>query len=355
MRGKPLGEYQAVRNQDEVRTLKAEQILSISKTGDLFPYGIDMIKARYKELVKVWHPDINCTPGAAEVYSRITELYREALKLSEAGAWEKSNYILVSRRDDNEKIALNYDAAFDFELGTRYETKTRIAYVLGSDKKKYFENAVMRISGLKFQDEHMKADLSRFLPRILNAFQTKGGEYVILLEKPDHVISLKSVLAYFGGKLDDRHVAWIISRLCSLTCFLKYNKLVHNGININNCFISPDNHSILLLGGWWYTTGENEKMIGTSRDIFSIMPVAAKEDKKSSSLTDLESVKLMGRQLFGEVNCRKLSMDLSVPEPFIHFLTGGSGRDPYEEFVKWDRALNDSYGRRKFIHMEIKN
>ncbi|WP_395019431.1 J domain-containing protein [Robinsoniella peoriensis] len=82
--------------------MEAEQILSISKTGDLFPYGIDMIKARYKELVKVWHPDINCTPGAAEVYSRITELYREALKLSEAGAWEKSNYILVSRRDDND-------------------------------------------------------------------------------------------------------------------------------------------------------------------------------------------------------------------------------------------------------------
>jgi hypothetical protein len=85
------------------------------------------------------------------------------------------------------------------------------------------------------------------------------------------------------------------------------------------------------------------------------MSVSAKGSKKSSSLTDLESVKLLGRQLLGEVNCRKLSLDTSTPKPFINFLIGGSGNNSYEEFGRWDKALQDSYGKRKFINMEIKN
>ena len=85
------------------------------------------------------------------------------------------------------------------------------------------------------------------------------------------------------------------------------------------------------------------------------MSVSAKESKKSSTVTDLESVKLLGRQLLGEINNRKLSLDRSVPKPFIAFLTGGSGRNAYEEFAKWDKALENSYGKRKFIQMKIKN
>lgn len=87
----------------------------------------------------------------------------------------------------------------------------------------------------------------------------------------------------------------------------------------------------------------------------SIMPVTAKESKKSSIVTDLESVKLLGRQLLGEVNSRKLLLNRSIPKPFIHFLTDGSGKSAYEEFVKWDEALDNSYGKRTFVHMEIKD
>ena len=96
-------------------------------------------------------------------------------------------------------------------------------------------------------------------------------------------------------------------------------------------------------------------MIGTTKDIFSIMSVSAKSSKKSTMLTDLESVKLLGRQLLGETNCRKLALDNSIPKPFIDFLISGSGNDSYEEFTKWDKALDASYGKRRFIKMEINN
>lgn len=334
--------------------MTAEDILSMSKCGDLFPNNIDAIKTRYKELVKEWHPDANKNSKAVDVFQKITELYNKALELLEQGTWEKTNYILISK-DNGKKIALNYDTVFDFELGTCYVTKTKIVYVLGNDKKKYFDNALDRIKNLKYADKKMEETLGRCMPEIYQTFKTNNGEYVIVLNKTEDVYPLKSVFEYFGNKIQDRHVAWIMSRLCNLTCFLKYNGIVHNGININNVFISPQYHSILLLGGWWYATKENEKMLGTTKDIFSIMSVTAKGNKKSSYLTDLESVKLLGRQLLGETNCRKLALDTTLPKAFINFLVSGSGNDAYKEFSKWDKSLTDSYGQRKFIKMEVNN
>ena len=334
--------------------MTAEQILSINKCGDLFPHNIDAVKSKYKELVKEWHPDSNTNPKAVDVFQKITELYNKALELLEQGTWEKTNYILISKYN-GKKIALNYDTVFDFELGTCYVTKTKVVYILDNDKKKYFDNAIARIKSLKYSDKKMEETLSRCMPKIYQTFQTNNGEYVIVLDKSEDVFPLKSVFEYFGNKITDRHVAWIMSRLCNITCYLKYNGIVHNGININNCFVSPKFHSIFLLSGWWYTTKENEKMIGTTKDIFSIMSVTAKGSKKSSYLTDLESVKLLGRQLLGETNCRKLVLDSTIPKPFTNFLVSGSGNDPYKEYEKWDKALDNSYGARKFVKMDVDN
>lgn len=334
--------------------MQAAEILSVTKCGDIFPYGEENVKAKYKELAKEWHPDTNNNPDAPNVFAKITELYDKALELSANGKWEKTNYILISK-DNGKKIAINYDTHFDFELGACYVTKTKIVYILGSDNEKYYNNAIQRIRSLRYKDNKMKNDLSRFLPKIYQTFNTTNGEYVIVLDKTEDVYPLKNVYEYFDNRIDDRHAAWIISRLCNLTCYLRFNGLVHNGININNCFISPKDHSILLIGGWWYAAKEEESMIGTTKDIYAVMLVSAKESKKASPLTDLESVKLLGRQLLGETSCRKLSLDCSIPKPFVNFLTGGSCNNSYEEFTKWDKALEDLYGKRKFVNMEIKN
>ena len=76
--------------------MKAEEILEISKCGDLFPYGISGVKAKYRELAKEWHPDVNRSPDASKVFAKVNELYDKALKLLKDGIWEKTNYILIS-------------------------------------------------------------------------------------------------------------------------------------------------------------------------------------------------------------------------------------------------------------------
>ena len=139
----------------------------------------------------------------------------------------------------------------------------------------------------------------------------------------------------------------------NICCFLKYNNIVHNGININNCFISPEHHAILLLGGWWYATKAEDKMIGTTKEIFDIMPILSKNNKKSSAITDLESIKLLGRTLNGYNNPRTFMKETDIPKPIAEFLIGGSGADAYKEFQTWDTVLDKGYGVRKFIPLSV--
>lgn len=144
----------------------AEEILSITKCGDLFPYGEDMVKTKYKELVKEWHPDTNANPKASDVFIKINELYNQALELLANGLWEKTNYILICN-ENGKKIALNYDTCFDFELGICYITKTKVVYVLGNDKEKYYKNAIQQIKNLQYKDKKMEEDLSRFFQKFI--------------------------------------------------------------------------------------------------------------------------------------------------------------------------------------------
>ena len=53
--------------------MEASEILSIIKCGDLFPYGEDKVKFKYKGLAKKWHPDTNDDPDAPSVFAKITE------------------------------------------------------------------------------------------------------------------------------------------------------------------------------------------------------------------------------------------------------------------------------------------
>jgi len=89
-------------------------------------------------------------------------------------------------------------------------------------------------------------------------------------------------------------------------------------------------------------------MLGTTKEIFSVMPISSKQNKKSNLATDLESIKLLGRELLGEKNSK-------VPKEVTEFLNSGSSENPFKEFEKWDKSLIKAYKKRKFIKIVIEN
>ena len=317
--------------------------------GDIFPQNKEEAKKLYREMAKKWHPDINKTPNANEVFAKLTELYDKAMNLDENGVYLKSDTILFkSIQGKTHKISFNSENAF--ELGKIYTADSVIVYVLEKKHKTFFDNALNQIKKLKYFNDEMKKEFEKYMPTIIDSFETKDS-FVLILKKTKDLYLLKDVLNYFDGKLPHRHVAWIMGSLYNIVCFFNYNNISHNSISIDNYLISPLFHSGLIAGGWWYTVNQDEKMIGVKKETFMIMPNKSKNSKTASIKTDLESIRLIGRQLLG--NPSGNIVDSDVPLPFLQWLKGTSSNNPYEEYSLWQKVLDKSYGKREFIELKI--
>lgn len=328
------------------------QILKASKPGDIFTNDFDIARSEYKELVKTYHPDVYKSPDATDVFQKITLLYNEALKNIQENTWTKSNFIKINKTN-GKGVEITYLTSYPFELGMCYVCNKHVVYVFDKDKEKYKNNMINILKSIKYRDKEMEKEFSRYFPKIVDTYESTDGKHIVVLEKTIDVYPLKNVYEYCDKKLDGKHVAWIISRLSNIACFLKYNDIVHNGINIENCFISTEHHAMLLLGGWWYAVKNKTKMIGTTKEIFDVMPTKDKLNKIANPTTDLECIKLIGRKLLGNANCRILMNETTAPETILQFLTKGSSSDAYKEFSEWDVALDKGYGVRKFTPFPV--
>ena len=222
-----------------------------------------------------------------------------------------------------------------------YTSKRNIFYVLDKKHEKYYNNYIKTAKKLKYADDNMKKEISRYFPIINMNFVSDNGEYVIVLDKTEDTVPLVQLVEAESIKAE--HLAWILSRLSNIACYLDFYKLSHNGISINNCFISPEFHTIMLYGGWWYCVDQNEKMIGTEKDIFKTMPVIAKTKKVGSIETDLESIKSMSRTL----------SDITTPKDMKGWMNKGSSSKASNEFESWNKALDKTYGERKFVNWSL--
>ena len=329
----------------------AEAILTMNSPGDLFSNDEVKIKTEYRNLAKHWHPDINHHPRAVEVMKKVNDLYHSGVEMLKAGQWVRKNYIQF-HTVDHKKIGITYLAQRDFELGKMYICNQSIVYVVEKKHQSFYENYIRRNENLSFPNDKMKDDFVKYLPHIQDRFETE--EYLaIKVSKPQDVLSLRDVLTYYKGNMPDRHMAWVLSTLYNMACFLDYNKLVHMGLTVDNYFISPQYHSGVLLGGWWYTVGVGEKLTGAPKDVFNIITPKVKTDKKGHVSTDLDSIRQIGRELIGDKLGSRLLTNTTLPKPIIDWLMGGSVNKPIDEYTRWGETLDRGYGKRTFVEMKI--
>ena len=311
---------------------------------DIFENDKEKVRSLYRELAKKYHPDVSTDKNSAVYFAKITELYNEALEKIDKGIWFEKD-VLILENIKGKRYKLKYLKKHSFELGFFYVGRQHIIYVLERKNKKYLDNALNVLKSLKYADTNMEKEFKRYFPEVVDNFELKTGEYCLVLKKDSTDFLLSDFLEYYsnqGKELDVKHCAWVVSRLSNICCFLKYNHLVHNGISLTNCFISPKYHTIMLFGGWWYCVPEGEKLIGTQKSVYDVMPVKEKSEKISTYQTDLECVKQIGRQL-----------NKNLPKPFENWVNKAATKDAFKEFDSWNQALYDSFGERKFIVLDI--
>ena len=328
--------------------LPSSRILAMKRAGELFSCPED-IKTEYKMFARQWHPDL--IGGNAEVMAHINNLYQEGLALIETGKWETPNFIKVISKDGKIREFV-YLTMTSFELGVFYTGNTFVAYFIRKENKELYENALKNIKGFKYANEEMGKEFSKYLPSLLDNFET-DSHYILVVRKTKDLLLLRDVLNHFKGVIPDKHSAWIISRIHNIACYLYYSKLSHNSITLDSVFISPEFHGLSLLGGWWYAVPFDAKMLGVPASIYSLMPPKAKADKLGSNQTDMEAIRALGREILGDRVGTRLLERKVAPEPIISYLRGFSNKKSFDEFDAWNKALTDGYGERKFIELKL--
>lgn len=320
-----------------------QRILNAKTCGDLFTNDPQKAKNEYRMMAKAIHPDICNEDKSDEAMKKLNLLYQQAVKCFDSHTWTGTNKIVFTDIF-GKTISVKYKLKSDFELGVRYVCDLAVCYVFNKNAKAYADNAFNRIKALKYKDEKMKQQIKRFMPEVDIYSKLSDGRMILVIKKAKDLFPLDAVIDKCNDKIDARAAAWMISRLCNISCYLSVSDLSHNGLTMFNIFVSPQQHSISLLGGWWYAVPIGTKMIGTSKDVYRNMSTIVKTNKCGHQTTDFESIKHVGRIL---------TRNKTVPDAINKWLNDGSPDSAIELYRRWDKSLEAAFGERKFVKLDI--
>lgn len=323
----------------------SKEILVAKRYSDLFSKDADIAKREFREYCKLYHPDSNDSKEAAELFCIIQELYNNKHRTVKTSSTVNED-ITFKDKKTGKGFCLSNPVVFNNGIAMVYHTATKIAMIYDKTYKKFYEQYITNVNKLEYANDDMKKEFERYFPKIIKHFETEDESFCILLDKTSEVLSLgKIVRAYEskGEKFPEKQAAWILNRLYNIECYLNFYDKVSNGLSLDNLWVSPEMHTILLYSGWEYTTKLEDNMIGCPKDVYKILPIKVKDTKRSQTVTDLESIKSIGRILF------KGHKDL---EHINNFLNSGTSDDVFKEWDLYRDAIKKQFGKREFIIWE---
>ena len=335
----------------------ADDILSIPIDSPdlLFPEKeLYAIKSFFRKLVRVWHPDVNTDPQASSVFAHINKLYLKAKYKSETDTWDVIDAVSIHTLD-GKVYRFKYLYTSPFELGILYVNSRYIAYFVRKEHSILFNNAIARIQAFKFSSDRMKQNVGTYVPNISHVLHTKTHD-IVLFAKNEDTVPMRALLTYYNNSIHPKHVAWIISSLYNICCYLAYIETTHNAIAIDTCFVSPKQHCVYLIGGWWFSTDVGSKLVSMPKSTYAVCPASVKRSKCSSYSVDTQCLRAVGRELLGDVVGATLKLNNEIPRILTTWAMFPGTDDAVQEYAYWmDTILPGAYGKRKFIKMDARN
>lgn len=337
--------------------LSTDEILAIPVDAPhkLFTNREDLIGV-YRRLAARYHPDRG---GSSELFAHINVLYEAAQKLLKEHDWPGSHTFTSTSGVESE---LTYLLKRPFELGTVYISRALITFEVAEEYTDLVANAkrILELRSTRSTDLRksvvaaMVDDLLLRVPRCVHFFETQEKASVLVLEKDPQMLCLRDVVTYFGGKIPPKHAAWIISRLYDLGCLLAVGmKVAHGDISTDSVFIDPAQHSISLLGGWWYAQQLGAKLPAlparsTAQGALQrgVKPVASQHVTQAL-------IRATAREILGDINGSALLVDKSIPREMTTWLRQVVSDKAVDEYKTWGNNVVTSLGPRKFVKMNV--
>lgn len=329
--------------------MNAAEILAIpvSEPERLF-VSKDIIAARFKALAMEWHPDKG---GDAKVFAHISVLKTEAEKKAAAGIWETPG-LLELRSVGGAKLILKFKKRVTVDVGEMLIGRASTAFLVKSAYKDLARNGLFHLAAKwRFPNKDVEAINRKFIPVVAAQNETADCRVVVFVRAQNDILA-RDLLAHLGGKMDPRHVAWVISSLMNVACLFEYNGLAHNGITMDTVFISPEFHSAFPVGGWWYSQMLDQPVRYLPPALVRFKGIL--KDKKADGKLDREAIRVVALTLLGDASGHSLVLDKDIPKPMLTYLRMPAARTGVEDYTAWTKAREASFGPRKFVDLPVK-
>ncbi|MBO4878610.1 MAG: hypothetical protein J5501_11460 [Ruminococcus sp.] len=314
--------------------MEIADILKCRCCMDIFPEDISLAQPLYMALMLKYHPDRCSEPGAAEASAVINELYG---KLKKAHSFQEKIF-----RCRDRAIGIKYLMALKQEYGMEYVGESNVYFLIENDFADCFIRSEAK-SDFFFREylpHQILAQADVFLPFVTNAINTEEGMLVETCKRPEE-LPLTRILDFYGGHIDSRHAAWIISRLLGICCYAEAKGIVWNCLAEENLFINPTEHTVRVGGGWWFAAREGGRMTGVQSSVFDSMPGT---DGTAQHINDLECVKALARRILPD----------DAPDAVKRYADGICSGSATEEMEKWEDTIIAGFGGRRFTQMNVR-
>lgn len=311
----------------------------------------DGIAEHYRELAKAWHPDINRDPQAAHVFAYIGRLRDEALKRAAGGLWSPPGVLDVTDRY-GKRFQIKYRARRKFEMGEMLIGMGILVFIIPRAHEQLVLNGVGQIGRLRYPSKDFQKSLERYMPKVERAFETKDS-WVVCIRKEHHEVLLADLIAHLGGRIEPKHVAWIISSLLNLACYLQVSNMTLNALSPSTVFVSPQKHAVSLYGGWWYAQKGGGLLTHLPPATLSLASPRLKALKIAQHELDLASIKAIGRACLGDLAGGSLRTRPDIPSALSQFLLLPPAKSALAEYDSWPKVLEDSFGPRRYHELKI--
>jgi hypothetical protein len=308
---------------------------------EIFDYFSGDLEKAYKDLAKKCHPDAGGSDEEFLYLQKSYELAKEELRLGCAVSSDSVHFFLPDF-----KMRYRFNSRADFSYGRVYVCDAYLLYEfsgasMAGDLKNTF-------TAFRYPDDKIREKFNWQVPsrgvKVVDIYagKTLAKQFAIIDKYPPaHLLSDVMKL-----EMPLQTSVWIFNRLYALGCYMSMIGVYCLDIAPYNITVNLDDHSLSLLGGWWYNVKEGGKMSRLPLSTYSLLSNRMKETKTASIEIVTEQIKSLMREML---------KGRDIPPVYQNWLSLPAQENIVDEYSCWENeVMKKIFPKREFYKWDPK-